>query len=79
MVTDQQVVLLRQQLMEGKTQETGAAIAAISVRTARKRQKGPLPSELRKKRREWRTRPDPFAEVWEKDVEPLLRLDPEGG
>ncbi len=37
-----------------------------------------MPSELRKNRREWRTRPDPFAEVWEKDVEPLLQSDPEG-
>lgn len=79
MVTDQQVVLLRQKMMEGKTQEAGAAMAAMSVRTARKWQRGPLPSELRKKKREWRTRPDPFEEVWEKDVEPMLRSDPEGG
>ena len=79
MVTDQQVILLRQKMMEGKTQEAGAAMAAMSVRTARKWQRGPMPSELRKKRRRWRTRPDPFAEVWNKDVEPLLRSDPEGG
>jgi hypothetical protein len=35
-VTDQQVVLLRQRRMEGKTQQTSAAIAGMSVRSARK-------------------------------------------
>jgi hypothetical protein len=33
-----------------------------------------LPSEA-KRPRSWRTRPDPFAGIWESDVEPLLRGD----
>ena len=78
MVTDQQVVLLRQKLMEGKTQQAAAASAAISERSGRKWQRGSLPSESKKARRRWRSRPDPFADVWESDVVPLLRTDPDG-
>jgi hypothetical protein len=74
MVTDEQVRLLRQKTMEGKKQESAAAAAAMSVRSARKWQRGSLPSET-KKPRTWRTRKDPLAEVWERDVVPLLRTD----
>ena len=63
--------------MEGKTQETAAAMAGMSVRSARKWQDGPLPSDTKPERR-WRTRPDPFDGVWEEEIEPLLRGDPEG-
>ena len=63
--------------MEGKTQETAAAKAGMSVRSARKWQRGPLPSETTQEHR-WRTRPDPFDGVWEDEVEPLLRNDPTG-
>ena len=77
MVTDQQVVLLRQKLMEGKSQQAAAAASGMSVRTARTWQRGRLPSERKGKRR-WRTRPDPFAGVWIEEVEPLLRSDVEG-
>ena len=78
MITDQQVVLLRQKLMEGKTQQAAAAASATSERSVRRWQRGALPSERRRNRRGWRTRPDPFVDVWERDVEPLLRSDPEG-
>ena len=78
MITDQQVVLLRQKLMEGKTQQAAAASAAMSERSARTLQRGLLPSVRRKNRHRWRSRPDPFADVWESDVVPLLRTDPEG-
>ena len=63
--------------MEGRTQETAAAMAGMSVRSARKWQRGPLPSETKQLRR-WRTRPDPFEGVWEEEIEPLLRGDPAG-
>ena len=63
--------------MEGKTQETAAAMAGMSVRSARKWQRGPLPSETKQERR-WCTRPDPFEGVWEEEIEPLLRGDPAG-
>ena len=48
--------------MEGKTQETAAAMAGMCVRSAHKWQHGPLPSET-KPERWWRTRPDPFDGV----------------
>ena len=73
MVTDQQVILLRRRIMEGKTQQASAATAGMSARSARRWQRGPLPSE--KKNRSWRTRPDAFSEVWEEEIVPLLRRD----
>ncbi len=63
--------------MEGKRQEGAAAAAGMSVRTARKWAKGVLPSES-KEARTWRTRPDPFAEVWGAEIEPLLWVDERG-
>jgi DNA-binding XRE family transcriptional regulator len=73
-VTDEQVKLFRKKRMEGKNQEQAAAAAGISSRTARRWEKGPLPSQ-RKQARTWRTRADPFAEVWEQEVVPLLEAD----
>ena len=63
--------------MEGKTQETAAAKAGMRVRSARKWQSGPLPLETKPEHR-WRTRPDRFEGVWEEEIEPLLRGDPNG-
>ncbi|MGH8324427.1 MAG: IS21 family transposase, partial [Steroidobacteraceae bacterium] len=60
--------------MEKKTQEAAAASADMSVRSARKWQAGPLPSET-KKARGWRTRADPFAGVWVSVIVPLLVAD----
>ena len=77
MVTDQQVVLLRQRRMERKTQQTSAAMAGMSVRSARKWQCGPLPSETGQERW-WRTRTDPFDGVWEEEIEPLLQGEAAG-
>ena len=78
MVTDEQVSLLRRKRMEGKSQKTAAAVAGMSERTARTWEKeGLLPSE-RKKPRTWRTRQDPFEDVWEKNVVPLLVADEKG-
>ena len=74
MVTDEQVRLLRKKRMNGKTQEAAAAAAGMSARSARKWEKGGLPSES-KSVRHWRTRADPFEEVWESKVVPLLEPD----
>ena len=74
MVTDGQVNLLRKKMTKGHTQEAAASAAGMSVRTAREWQTGPLPSAT-KKPRKWRTRPDPFAAVWDTDVVPLLVAD----
>lgn len=62
--------------MEGKKQEAAAAAAGMSLRTARKWQTGPLPSE-RRKARTWRTRLDPFEAHWQSDIVPLLEADPD--
>ena len=77
MVTDRQVRLLRKKRMEKKTLEAAATAAGMSERTARKWQHGALPSAM-KTPRAWRTRPDPFVDVWAAEVEPLLVADADG-
>ncbi len=74
MVTDEQVRLLRKKMSEGSTQLTAAVVAGMSERSARKWQSGPVPSEA-KEPRTWRTRKDPFEEVWEADIAPMLVAD----
>lgn len=64
--------------MAGKTQESAAATASMSVRSARHWESGGLPSEVKARKRSWRTRIDPFAEVWESEIVPLLEADEEG-
>ena len=65
MVTDQQVRRLRKLSNTEKNQEIAASKAGMDPTTARRyRGLERLPSEL-KKEREWRTREDPFSEVWE--------------
>ncbi|MEJ2239160.1 MAG: IS21 family transposase [Gemmatimonadales bacterium] len=74
MTTDQQVRLLMSLLKEGKRLATAAAKAGMSEPTARKyRNLKKLPSELRSPRT-WRTREDPFAEVWP-EIERMLQID----
>jgi len=65
MVTDEQVRRLRKLSKTEKNQEVAAAKAGTDPKTAREYLKDPrLPSE-RKEDRKWRTRDDPFTEVWE--------------
>ena len=76
MVTDQQVRRLRRLDLRGLPQERAADKAGIDPKTARKyRRLGKLPSEVRRMNRDYRTRPDPFAEVWPQ-LEEQLRLNP---
>jgi len=77
LVSDKQVRLLRQRLMAGKTQEAAAAAAGMSTRSARTWQYGLEPSAA-KPPRHWRTRADPFAEVWDHELVPLLERDEHG-
>ncbi|MCP3958869.1 MAG: IS21 family transposase [bacterium] len=60
--------------MEGKNQEQASAAAGISTRTGQRWERGELPTQ-RKRERGWRTRADPFVDVWESDVVPLLEAD----
>jgi len=48
-----------------KTQELAAAKAGMDVKTARKYLVNSRPPSEQKAEREWRTRPDPFEQVWE--------------
>ena len=64
MVTDRQAKRLWQALSSGKTLAQSADKANMDEKTARKyRRLGRLPSEVAPERT-WRTREDPFAEVW---------------
>ncbi len=64
MVTDEQVRRLRKLSNTEKNQELAAAKAGMDPTTARRYlRRERLPSEL-KKDRLWRTREDPFSEVW---------------
>ena len=68
MVTDIQVRRLMKLIQTEATLAVAAAKAGMDEKTARKyRGTGRLPSEHRVEHT-WRTRPDPFADVWhEKD------------
>src|SRR6266851_1480897 len=78
MVKDVQVAVLRRKRMEGKTQEAAAAAAAgMSVRSAHQWERGLSPSQ-RGKSHTWRTRGDPFAEVFDGEVVALLAADRNG-
>jgi hypothetical protein len=64
MVTDRQAKRLWQALSSGKTLAQAADKADMDEKTARKyRRLGRLPSEVAPQRT-WRTRSDPFVEVW---------------
>ncbi|MBB5498626.1 hypothetical protein HDG37_002840 [Paraburkholderia sp. MM5384-R2] len=57
------------------SQKLAAAKSGMSERTARRvEHHAGLPSQ--QPRRYWRSRPDPFADVWENEVVPLLRSVP---
>jgi hypothetical protein len=60
----------------GKNQATAAAKSGMSERSGRRIEKGELQSGCNRKRY-WRTRPDPFAEIWEGEVVPLLAKNSE--
>lgn len=71
MVTDGQVRCLLRLLSRGKSLSLGAEIAGMDEKTARKwRDAGRLPSES-SLHHDWRTREDPFTEVWGEVAEQL--------
>jgi transposase len=73
-VTDEQVELLMSLLKQGIVQVTAAAKAGMSERTARKYVRSGATPSAAKAPHTWRTRVDPFAEVWP-EIEALLRQD----
>jgi hypothetical protein len=75
MVTDRQVRTLRKRIQSEPTLSLAAAKAGMDEKTARKYLRlGKLPSEC-KVPRTWRTRSDPFAEVWD-EVLGYLEVNP---
>jgi len=75
MVTDEQVRKLMKIIQTEGTQTVAAAKAGMSDKTARKYLRlGKLPSQTQKPR-DWRTRPDLFAEIWA-EIEEILKRDP---
>jgi len=75
MVTDQQVRRLRKLMHKEKTKAAAADKAGMDEKTARKYMGlDRLPSEI-KKEHTWRTRKDPFDEVWE-DLRKQLKINP---
>ena len=75
MVTDQQVRKLMSLLSNEVPLGTAALKSGMDEKTARKyRKAGALPSAVRA-RHDWRTRPDPFAEVWP-ELKELLKANP---
>src|SRR6476660_8754321 len=65
MVTDQQVRKLFQLDARGLSPQLAADKAGLDPKTARKyRRLRRLPSEVTIMERSWRTRVDPFADVW---------------
>ena len=75
MVTDAQVRRLKRLSKTEQSQEIAAAKAGMDAKTARKYLRiAQLPSDSRIDR-SWRTRPDPFAEVWE-EIRGLVDANP---
>jgi len=75
MITDQQVRKLRRLDRQGIAKEVAAVSVGMDAKTARKyRRLGKLPSEVKSMDRNWRTRPDPFGEVWG-EIEAKLQVN----
>lgn len=70
MITDRQVRRLRRLLVAGETLSRAAWKTGMNRKTASKYRDGKLPSE-RAAEHTWRTREDPFDEVWEEVNEQL--------
>ena len=74
-VKSEQVRVYMQTREAGKRQVTASSKAGISERSGRRIEKGELQAGG-KQQRHWRTRVDPFAEVWDSEVVPLLAKNP---
>ena len=72
-LTDKQVILYMKNRNKGATQEVAAARGGISVRSARRIDKG---QHQPVGHHHWRTRKDPLEPVWETEVQPMLEQQP---
>lgn len=70
-INSEQVRVYMETRKDGKRQVTAAVKAGMSERSGRRIEKGELQLGGKRKRY-WRTRVDPFADVWDSEVVPLL-------
>jgi hypothetical protein len=75
-VTDRQVRRYMSSRKDGYSQATASARAGFSERTGRRIEADPVLPSQREGRR-YRTRPDPFAEVWLDELVPMLEAAPQ--
>src|SRR5277367_957141 len=75
-VTDRQVRRYMDSRKDGHTQATAAARAGFSERTGRRVDDAPVLPSQRDRTRRYRTRQDPFAEVWREELVPMLTVVP---
>ena len=75
-ITDQQVRRYMQSRKDGYGQATAAARAGFGESTARRIEKNPVLPSQRDRVRRYRTRLDPFADVWQQELVPILQKMP---
>ena len=75
-VTDRQVRRYMDSRKDGHTQAAAAARAGLSERTGRRIDGSPVLPSQRDRTRRYRTRQDPFAEVWRAELVPMLTTIP---
>src|SRR5215831_12121174 len=75
-ITDQQVRRYMQSRKDGYGQATAAARAGFSESTARRVEKSPVLPSQRDRVRRYRTRSDPFADVWQAELVPMREQMP---
>lgn len=74
-ITDHQVRLYMSERKQGWTQVAAAVKSGISERSARRIDGGELTTEPTSKR-QWRTRKDPLADIWDSVLVPMLEANP---
>jgi hypothetical protein len=75
-ITDRQVRRYMASRKEGYTQAAAAARSGFSERTGRRIGTDPVLPSQRDRTRRYRTRQDPFAEVWREELVPMLQAMP---
>ena len=75
-VNEKQVQIYMSERNSGHIQVTAAAKAGISERSGRRIDKGQISPGVKSKRH-WRTRKDPFTDVWDDEIIPILANAPE--
>ena len=75
-VTDCQVRRYMDSRKAGYTQAAAAARAGLSERTGRRIDAAPILPSQRDRTRRYRTRQDPFVEVWREELVPMLQAIP---